>query len=171
VVLLRRALLLALPLALLVASTPVRPARAQGRPDCAEVLRALHHRPGDDEGKPDAAKIASKLGTDSAWVEKCAAAYGRRVKHKEPRPSEDDSQSLTAKVEEKEFEETAREERDQQANIVQGDLDNYKDRDRIREIDPDSSAEWEPYITHEWEPDTGHQWEPYILDDDHPNEE
>jgi hypothetical protein len=158
-------------LLLLTALMPVRPARAQGHPDCTEVLRELHHHHSSDGGVPEAGKIASKLATDATWVEKCAATYGRRVKHKEDKPSEDDSQGLTAKVEEKEFEETAREERDDQANIVQGDLDDYKDRDRVRQIDPDSSEEWEPYLTHEWEPYTGHQWEPYLLDDDHPNEE
>lgn len=163
--------MLALPLLLLTALLPVRPARAQGRPDCTEVLREFHRHHGGDGGVPDAAKIASKLETDATWVEKCAATYGRRVKPKEAKPSEDDSQGLTAKVEEKEFEETGREERDDQANIVQGDLDNDKDRDRARGSDPDSSAEWEPYLTHEWEPHTGHEWEPYILDDDHPNEE
>lgn len=164
-----RVLLLALPFLLLAALTPVRPARAQGRPDCAEVLRRLHKK--GKEGVPDSAKIATALATDSTWVEKCAAAYGRRIKHKDPKLTEDDSQALTAKVEEKEFEETAREEGHEEANIAQGDLDDYKPRDRLRGIDPDSSAEWEPYLTHEWAPDVGHQWEPYILDDDHPNEE
>jgi len=169
VVLLRRALLLALPLVLLTALVPGRPAQAQGRPDCTEVLRQLHKK--GEGGVPDSARIASKLATDTEWVEKCAASYGRRIKHKDPKPTEDDSQGLTAKVEEKEFEETAREEADDQANIVQGDLDDYKDRDRLRGIDPDSAEEWEPDITHEWEPHLGHQWEPFLLDDDHPNEE
>lgn len=173
VVLFRRALLLALPLMLLTALAPVRPAVAQGRPDCTEVLREFHHHHGSDSGLPDAAKIASKLETDAAWVEKCAATYGRRVKAKDAKPTEDDSQGLTAKVEEKEFEETGREERDDETdtNVAQGDEGTYKDRDRVREIDPDSSAEWEPYLTHEWEPKTSHEWEPYLLDDDHPNEE
>jgi hypothetical protein len=93
------------------------------------------------------------------------------VKPKEAKPSEDDSEGLTAKAEEKEFEETGREEQGDQANVVQGDLDDYKDRDRARGNDPDSSAEWEPYLTHEWVPHTGHEWEPFLLDDDHPNEE
>jgi hypothetical protein len=97
--------------------------------------------------------------------------YGRRIKPKAQKIDEEDSEGLTAAKESQEFQEKAREERDQQANMFQGDLDNYKARDRVRGIDPDSSAEWEPYITHEWEPDTGHEWEPFILDDDHPNEE
>ena len=162
-VLLRRVLLLAL--ALLVAGLVAVEAPAQGRPDCTRVLREMHGR-----GTPDAAEIATKLDTDSSWVEKCATTYGRRVKPK-PRKVTEGDQDLTAKEEEREFQETAREERDQQANIVQGDLDDYKPRDRLRGIDPDSSAEWEPYITHEWEPHTGHEWEPFLLDDDHPNEE
>lgn len=160
-------LLLAL---LVVPAVSPTAAGAQGRPHCSQVLRELHRRHGSDGAIPDAARIATRLGTDSAWVEKCAATYGRRVKAKVRRPTENDSPALTAKIEEKEFEETAREERNQQANIVQGDLDNYKDRDRIRQIDPDSSAEWEPYITHEWRPYVGHEWAPYLLDDDHPNE-
>jgi hypothetical protein len=159
----RRALLIALVLVL----ARVGDAGAQARPDCTQVLRELHrHR----KGTPAAAQIAKKLETDADWVEKCAATYGRRVKPKEREPSETD-EGLTAKAEEREYEETAREEAHEQANIVQGDLDEYKPRDRLRGIDPDSSAEWEPYITHEWSPYVGHQWEPYILDDDHPNEE
>jgi hypothetical protein len=165
-VLLRRALFLVLPLALLAAWLTAEPANAQGRPDCTTILREFHHH----SGVPDAAKIASKLDVDSDWVEKCAATYGRRIKPKEAKISENDRE-LTAKVEEKEYEETAREEAGEQANIVQGDLDDYKPRDRVRGIDPDSSAEWEPYLTHEWQPYTAHEWEPFILDDDHPNEE
>lgn len=161
-VLLRRALLLAL----LVVLVRVPGAAAQGRPDCTKVLRELNRA----HGTPDSSRIAIKLQTESDWVEKCATTYGRRVKSKPQKPGED-NQDLSAKAEEREYEETAREEADQQANIVQGDLDNYKDRDRLRGIDPDSSEEWEPYITHEWQPYVGHQWEPYILDDDHPNEE
>lgn len=158
----RRALLLAL----IVIAARVSGAAAQARPDCTEVLREMHRH----HGTPDADRIALRLDTDPKWVKKCATTFGRRVKLKPDKPTEDD-QELTAKVEEREYEETAREEAGQQANIVQGDLDNYKDRDRVRGIDPDSSAEWEPYLTHEWEPYVGHQWEPYILDDDHPNEE
>jgi hypothetical protein len=164
VVLLRRVLLLVLPL--LLAVMVAVGARAQGRPDCTRILREMHGR-----GTPDAAKIASKLDTDSTWVERCAATYGRRVKPKAAKRNEDGPADLTAREEQREFQETAKEERDQQANIVQGDLDNGKPRDRLRGIDPDSSAEWEPYITHEWQPHTGHEWEPFILDDDHPNEE
>jgi hypothetical protein len=163
---------LALALGLSASLLPVPPASAQGHPDCTQVLRELNHIGArDGAGTPEAARIATKLGTDATWVERCAASYGRRVKPKEEKATENDSEGLTAKVEEKEFEETAREEAGEQANIVQGDLDNFKPRDRIRGIDPDSSAEWEPYITHEWQPYTGHEWEPFILDDDHPNEE
>ena len=168
VVLLRQARLIVLAAALLAPLGLARPAQAQGRPSCSEVLRELTHA----HGTPDAVKVAEKMATDAVWVEKCAATYGRRIKPKPPKTiDEEDSQALTAKKESQEFQETAKEERDQQANIVQGDLDNYKTRDRLRGIDPDSSAEWEPYVTHEWEPNTGHQWEPFLLDDDQPNEE
>jgi hypothetical protein len=151
-------------------------AYAQGRPDCTEVLRAYHRISGHNGAHvPDPVRVADKLGVDSEYVERCALAYGRRVKYvKTPRvdgEEADQERDLTAKEEGKEFEELGKEERDLQANIVQGDLDNYKSRDRLRGIDPDSSAEWEPYITHEWDPNLGKEWEPFLLDDDHPNEE
>ena len=167
VVLLRRVRLIVLATALLAPLGLARPTQAQGRPSCPEVLRQLTHT----HGTADAGKVAEKMGTDADWVEKCALTYGRRIKPKAQKIDEEDSEDLTAAKESQEFQEKAREERDQQANMFQGDLDNYKARDRVRGIDPDSSAEWEPYITHEWEPDTGHEWEPFILDDDHPNEE
>jgi hypothetical protein len=167
VVLLRRLRLIVLTTAFFAPLGLARPAQAQGRPSCAEVLRHLTHT----RGTPDAGQVAEKMGTDADWVAKCAGTYGRRIKPKPPKIDEEDSQALTAKRESQEFQETAKEERDQQANIVQGDLDDYKPRNRLRGIDPDSSAEWEPYITHEWQPNTGHEWEPFLLDDDHPNEE
>ncbi len=164
---LRRIHLIALVVAPLAALALTRPAHAQGRPACSEVLRELTR----SHGTPDAAKVAGKMQTDSDWVEQCAATYGRRVKPKPDKPSEEDSQTLTARREAQEFQETGKEERGDAANYAQGDPDEYKDRDRIRGIDPDSSEEWEPFITHEWEPDTGHQWKPFILDDDDPGEQ
>ena len=55
------------------------PAPAQGRPDCALVLRKLHDISGHDgAGTPDAEKVAKKLDTDADWVERCAQSYGAR---------------------------------------------------------------------------------------------
>lgn len=166
-----RVLLVLLPAAWLAGTGLAVPADAQGRPDCTQVLRQLHRVGGrDGAGTPDAARIAAKLGTDSAWVERCAATYGRRVKPRDRKPSEAGA-GLTAKAESREYEEVAKEERDMQENYAQGDPDDYKDRDRLRGIDPDSSAEWEPYLTHQWEPYVTHEWSPYILDDDDPGVE
>ena len=170
-VLVLRALLVLLPVALFAAVGVAPPADAQGRPDCTEVLRQLHRAGGrDGAGTPDASRIATKLGTDSAWVERCAASYGRRVKPHEPKRGEG-GEGLTAKAESREYEEVAREERGEPENYAQGDPDNYKDRDRMRGVDPDSSAEWEPYLTHEWSPYVTHEWTPFILDDDDPGVE
>jgi hypothetical protein len=149
----------------------IAPALGQGRPDCATVVRSLHRVTGHDgAGTPDADAVAEKLKTDGDWVARCAAAYGRRVKTRPSDPSENDA-ALTAKNEAHEYQEVAREERAMQENYVQGDPDNYKNRDRPRGIDPDSSAEWEPYLTHEWQPYETHVWTPYILDDDDPGVE
>jgi hypothetical protein len=162
-----RRLAIALPMLALLAA----PAVGQGRPDCATVVRHLHRVTGHDgAGTPDADAIAEKLNTDGEWVARCAASYGRRVKPARRDPSENDA-GLTAKTEAHEYQELAREERDMQENYVQGDPDNYKDRNRMRGIDPDSSAEWEPFVTHEWEPYITHEWTPFILDDDDPGAE
>ena len=159
-----------LAVALLVGLLAV-PAWGQGRPDCATVVRALHRVGGRaGAGTPDAEAIAGKLKTDSDWVVRCANAYGRRIKPPRRDPTENDA-ALTAKREAHEYQEVAREERHMEENYVQGDPDNYKDRDRLRGIDPDSSAEWEPYLTHQWQPYVTHEWSPYILDDDDPGVE
>ena len=163
-----RALLFALLLGRAGAGALPPPAAAQGRPPCASVVRQIHRTTGHNGGgKADADVIARKLKTDSAWVERCAVSYGRRVKPRDRRHTEGDA-DLTARREFREYEEVAREERDMEENYVQGDPDNYKDRDRARGIDPDSSAEWEPYLTHQWQPYVTHEWAPFIRDDDDP---
>lgn len=155
----------------ILAALTASPVLAQGRPDCASVVRAMHRISGrDGAGTPDADVIAGKLRTDGDWVARCAASYGRRVKPPRRDPTENDA-ALTAKNEAREYQEVAREERDMQENYAQGDPDNYKDRDRLRGIDPDSSAEWEPFLTHQWQPFTTHEWTPFILDDDDPGVE
>jgi hypothetical protein len=141
-------------------------ADAQGRPDCAAVMRAMHkmkkHR-----GAVDALDLAESIGSDSVWVEKCAATYGRRVKHRNKAAGDDDE--LTERREEDEYEELAREEKEMQANAVQEDLRNGVYSNGARGVNPDDSMEWEPFITHEWEPYVTHEWNgPYIHNDDDP---
>jgi len=137
----------------------------QTHPDCAIIVRTLNKLHGSS--RFDSGDVASKLNTDSDWVEECASMYGRRIKPAPRKPSEDDD-NLTPAREEQEYEETAREEAGQEANKVQEDLRNGVYATKDRGIDPDSSAEWEPYITHEWEPFITHEWQPFIRDDDDP---
>ena len=149
------------------------PARAQGRPDCTEVLHAYHRDSGRDGAHvPDPDRIASKLGVEPDYVEQCARAYGRRVKRSRTPVMDEyvDNDDLSAKREEQEYEEVGKDERDQQANAVQEDLHEgvYANPDAGRGVNPDSSAEWEPYITHEWVPHVTHEWAPFIRDDDDP---
>ncbi|MEO8603341.1 MAG: hypothetical protein ABI629_12265 [bacterium] len=148
----------------------IAPAAAQGRPDCAAVLRALHKVKGHGTHRPDSSDVASQLGTDSDWVETCATSYGRHLRPAPLKHGEGDSE-LTPDREEKEYEEVAREEADQEANRVQGDLRNGVYATKDRGIDPDSSAEWEPFLTHEWQPYITHEWAPFIHDDDDPGME
>lgn len=163
-----RAVLLTLALAVPLGGAMPPPAEAQGRPSCSAVVRQLHRTTGrNGAGKVSAEDVARKLRTDNEWVERCALSYGRRVQPGERKHYEGD-EDLTAKREFREYEEVAREERHMEENYVQGDPDNYKDRDRRRGIDPDSSAEWEPYLTHQWQPYVTHQWAPFIRDDDDP---
>ncbi|MGH7785253.1 MAG: hypothetical protein ACRERC_00205 [Candidatus Binatia bacterium] len=158
-------LVLALAVAVLLSAAAL-PAVGQGRPDCATVMRQLHRISGHDgAGTPDASAVAEKLHVDERWVVRCANSYGRRVKQRPAKAREGD-EGLSPRQEAREYEEVAREEREFLENRAQGDPDEYKNRDRVRGIDPDSSAEWEPYLTHEWTPNTGHVWRPYLLDDD-----
>lgn len=146
------------------------PAAAQGRPDCATVLRNMHSATGKNRAAgPDPVKVASRLGVTPDWVERCAASYGRRVKQHELKPRED-REGITI-PEDQEYEEVSREEKetagDKYFTVIEDDEQNRK---RLQHFDADSSAEWEPYLTHEWEPNLGHQWEPFLHDDDHPME-
>jgi len=157
----------ALLLGVAVAAPPVV---AQGRPDCAAVVRAMHKLKKRGGGRTlDSARIAIQLDTDSAWVERCAASYGRRI-HAASR-QEPDQDVLSARREAEEYEELAREEMEQFANRVQEDLRDgvYANRNKGHGPNPDSSAEWEPFITHEWRPYVTHEWTgPFIRDDDDP---
>lgn len=148
------------------------PAAAQGRPDCATILRNLHGANGKNRASgPDPVKVAARLGVTADWVERCAASYGRRVKPREEKPREDREGAGLVIPEDQEYEELSREEKetagDKYFTVIEEDEVNRK---RLRHFDADSSAEWEPYETHEWEPNLGHPWEPFLHDDDHPME-
>jgi len=156
---------LALPLA----------AAAQGRPDCAAVIRELNRERGHKGSRaPDSSKIADYLDTDSDWVERCAQSYGRRIKSSKPPKEPDVEASLRERREEEEFEELGREEKatlgDRYVTIIEDDDSNRKKIKATR--DEDSVNEWEPFETHEWEPNLGHAWPgPVLLDDNEPLED
>ena len=155
---------------------PLR-ASAQGRPDCATVLRKLHEARGRKGSQaPDSVKIAEKIGTDAEWVERCAESYGRRLKHTKTKSEARDPDletTLKERLEEQEYDEVSREEKatlgDHYVTIIENDDPDRKNLHATR--NEDTVNEWEPYVTHEWEPNLGHAWEPFLLDDDHPNEE
>src|SRR5262245_5736027 len=134
---------LALPLA----------AGAQGRPDCAKVIREMHRVRGHKRA-PDAVKIAEHLDTDSAWVESCAASYGRRIKSSKVPQAPDVEADLREKREVEEFEELSREEKaglgERYVTIIENDDTDRKNLKNSRMTD--SVNEWEPYETHQWEP-------------------
>jgi hypothetical protein len=148
-----------------VAAAPA-PLQAQGKPDCTVVLRKLH-RAATRGHSPDATKIASALGVQPSWVERCAEAYGRHVKKHDPKPGEIEG-NFSERVEEELLDELAREERetigDTYFTVIEDDV---ADRRRLRKArDEDSINEWAPMETHEWNPNVGHEWRPYLHDDD-----
>ena len=150
------------------------PAPAQGRPDCAAVLRKLHDASGRGGARvPDADKVAKRLGTDADWVERCAQSYGRRVKHQQAALAGDSDREFSEKREIEEFDEIAREEKETAGDKYYTVIDNDDiERRQLRASrDEDTSDDWEPTVTHEWEPNLGHAWQPVLIDDDHPNEE
>lgn len=142
-----------------------RPARAQGKPDCTVVLRALNE--GRDRGGPrvrDAARMAQRLNTDPDWVERCAESYGRRVRRSDR--DNDPELALKPRRAPEDFEEIGREEEetlgDRYVTVIEND---QTDRARLKHNrNDDSSNEWEPFETHEWEPHLGREWEPVLHD-------
>lgn len=143
-------------------------AAAQGRPDCAAVLRKMHDSTGHQGARqPDAVKIARKLGVDEEWVEQCAASYGRHVK-KHPRKGDLSEDSFSTTHEAEEYEELGREEKETLGDTYYTSLDDDdQDRRKLRRNrDADTINEWEPFETHEWGPNVGHAWSPYLHDDD-----
>jgi hypothetical protein len=149
----------------------------QGRPDCAQVLRKMHPTTGAKTREPDAVKIAKALGVEADYVERCAEAYGRRVKSREDSKKakeqevEGDSQ-LVDQREGDEYDELSREEKETLGDKYYTTIENDdEDRKKLRASKYESTHEWDVYETHEWEPNTGHEWEPVLLDDDPPFEE
>jgi hypothetical protein len=164
--------------ALVVGAALVLPAlvSAQGRPDCAQVLREMHNRKVMLHGHgskrtPDSVRIASQLGVDADWVDRCAESYGRRTKRSEVRgePSKNENDTDVAeKREEEEYDELAREEKDtlgdKYVTVIENDEQDRKKLERSRQ--DDDVEESEPEDTHIWEPDLGHPWEPYLHEED-----
>jgi|SRR5215470_16904532 len=148
-------------------------AAAQGRPDCAAIVRALHETKGRDGASPNADKVGKRMGTDGDWVERCAQSYGRHVK-REPTPEEGESdKQFSEKREVEEYDEISREEKETAGDRYYTTIENDdEDRRRLRASqDEDTNNEWDPVDDHEWEPHLDHVWQPTLLDDDHPGEE
>ena len=151
-------------------------ASAQGRPDCAAVLGALHNKKVMLHGHgtpntPDAVRVGHQLGVDPDWVERCMASYGRRVERTQVRgePSKTENDTDQAEMrEEAEYDEVAPEEKETQGEkyftVIENDESDRKKLAKSRQ--DDDTEEEEPVDDHVWEPDLGHQWEPYLHDED-----
>lgn len=140
-----------------------------GQVPCAAVLKQLHRTEGrGDYRGADARRVARSLDTSVAWVEECAAVYGRRLRPgRAPRVNREEVDSFW---EENEPEERAIEELETQGEVA-FDPAPYRDRARQRGF-MRNDREWAPYEHPEWAPNTGYKWSPYIddpmrtLDDD-----
>jgi hypothetical protein len=154
--------------ALAVVLAGAAPVAAQGRPDCATVLRKLHEGSRNGRRAADAAKIAEKLGVDEDWIARCATAYGRRVKAHEPSKRDEAADQFSEKREVEEYDELSREEKetvgDRYYTVIENDAQERKKLHASR--DEDTINEWNPIETHEWEPNLGSEWRPYLHDDD-----
>lgn len=136
------------------------PALAQKVP-CSKVLRRLNtaELKGDVRGA-DPRRVAIALGTSEAWVERCAAVYGRRLRldSDEVRHRED----YDPKWESDEVDETSREELETSGDVAY-DPNPYRDKARQRAF-LRNRRDWVPFEHTPWEPNTGHEWSPYIDD-------
>ncbi len=131
------------------------------RVPCTTVLAELHRveRRGGLRGG-DPGRIAKVLGTSPAWVEKCAAVYGRRMQS--DLESQRRAEALERVWEEHEPEEVAREELVTEGDVVQAPAP-YSDKARQRAFSM-RRQDWEPYEHRPWGPNTGRQWSPYTVD-------
>jgi hypothetical protein len=137
----------------------------------------MHPAPGSSGARqPDAVKIAKQLGVDADWVERCAQAYGRRVKgpddSKKVKEQEIEDSQLTDRREADEYDELSREEKETLGDKYFTSIPNDdEERKKLRASKYEDTHEWDVYETHEWEPNTGHEWAPVLLDDDPPSDE
>lgn len=163
----RGAIALAVGMVLLVA---VR-ASAQGRPDCAAVLRAIS-KTAHGSHNPSAMKVGQSIGVDPEYVETCAASYGRRLRHHESlltRPKTDDEMDVSEKREAEEFDEISHEEKetegDKYTQVISGDAENRKRIERNR--NDDTPNEWDAPAEHRaWAPLEDKPWLPFERADD-----
>lgn len=153
------------------------PPLALGRPDCTVVLRTLHDpKVVGHSGKrtPNPIKVATLLGTDADWVERCAASYGRRIKRREDltdRPRVEGDSQLAEKREAEEFDELSHEEIETQGDkyftVIENDDRDRKKLSQLRELD-DLEEDWEPDEHRAWLPYESRQWQPSEHVEHHP---
>jgi hypothetical protein len=149
-------------------------ASAQGRPDCADVLRAFQNPKviGHGAHHPSAVKIADLLGTDPYYVQKCAESYGRHVKRRESlttRPPSDEEIDDEEKREEEEYDEVSQEEKETEGDkYVQTIPDDVQNRKKIEQNrNDDTPNEWDqPYEHRGWVPLDDKPWLPFERADD-----
>ena len=150
-------------------------ASAQGRPDCADVLRSFHNPKvvgHNGAREPNPAKVAHLLGVDADYVERCAAAYGRRVKRREsPEAADkiDEEVDAAEKREAEEYDEVSREEKETAGDKYVGVIpDDEKNRKRLgADRNEDDPFVWEHgFEHHDWQPTQSRPWEPYMRTDD-----
>jgi len=104
--------------------------------------------------------VAVDLGTTPAWVTRCAAVYGRRLRGASE--SSENREFLDSVWESRESDETSREERETAGEVAVAPAP-YRDGARRRAF-LRSRNDWAPYEHPAWQPDTGHEWSPFIDD-------
>jgi len=105
-------------------------------------------------------RVAKVLGTSVAWVEKCAAVYGRRLQGKRV-PSER-REARERAWESGESEEVGREELETAGDVIVDPVP-YKDKQRQRAL-VQREDDWQPVQRDDWKPNTGKRWSPFLVD-------
>ncbi len=148
-----------LPILIVLSSVHVAPTLGQRLP-CTTVLRELHkvEQLGGLRGG-DPGRIAKTLGTTTAWVERCASAFGRRLQS--PGSSERRRLQQEPLWESSEPDELAREELDTESDVLVNAVP-YRDKARARGFNRNAD-DWRPFELQGWEPST-RQWSPYLYD-------
>ncbi len=153
----RLSLACALCVALLVLGSS--PMSGQNVP-CHEVLRELHRSElGGRIRGTEAGRVAAKLRTSSAWVDRCATVYGRRLKDREQATKRRESQEPIWELHEPG--EIGREELEAGEVVIQSAP--YKDKARLRAF-VEREEDWQPFQANEWQPNPGKKWSPYLYD-------